>query len=115
MLPPLQHPRAAQLFERDLAPFLSQSAVRFGRARLHSVSDGLYYHGGMVSATWGGSMLCALCMIRTKGGCRLFSQVLVLAAVVKTGALPRCQHAATLPACPQLSRNAALHCPIHVS
>lgn len=43
-----QHPRAAQLFERELAPFLSQSALRFWRARLHYFSDGLYYHGGMV-------------------------------------------------------------------
>ncbi|KAL4451296.1 hypothetical protein ABPG77_009368 [Micractinium sp. CCAP 211/92] len=42
-----KHPRAAQLFERDLAPFLSQSALRFWRARLHYFSDGLYYHGGM--------------------------------------------------------------------
>lgn len=46
-----QHPRAAELFERDLAPFLSQSALRFWRPRLRyfAMNDGLYYHGGMVS------------------------------------------------------------------
>ncbi|KAL4857543.1 DNA mismatch repair protein 6 [Chlorella vulgaris] len=42
-----KHPRAAQLFERDLAPFLSQSAIRFWRDKLRYFSDGLYYHGGM--------------------------------------------------------------------
>lgn len=48
-LPPAwQHPRAAELFERDLAPFLSQSALRFWRPRLRYFADGLYYHGGMV-------------------------------------------------------------------
>lgn len=47
----LQHPRAAEIFERDLAPFQSQSALRFWRPRLRyfATNDGLYYHGGMVS------------------------------------------------------------------
>lgn len=53
-LPLLQHPRAAQLFERDLAPFLSQSAIRFWRDKLRYFSDGLYYHGGMVGGQLGG-------------------------------------------------------------
>ncbi len=48
---PMQHPRAADIFERELAPFLSQSALRFWRPRLRyfAMNDGLYYHGGMVS------------------------------------------------------------------
>lgn len=33
--PPAQHPRAEELFERKLAPFLSQASLRFWRPRLH--------------------------------------------------------------------------------
>lgn len=44
-----QHPRAAALFERELAPWLSQSAISFWRSRLRYFGDGLYFHGGMVS------------------------------------------------------------------
>ena len=54
-----QHPRAAELFERELAPYLSQSALKFWRPRLRyfKENDGLYFHGGMVRApgpsSWG--------------------------------------------------------------
>ena len=47
-----KHPRAAELFERELAPFLSQSALRFWRARLHYFKTGLYYQGGMGTVAW---------------------------------------------------------------
>lgn len=50
----MQHPHAAALFDRELAPFLSQSALRFWRERTRYFDDGLYFHGGMVGAVVSG-------------------------------------------------------------
>lgn len=48
-----KHPGVERLFETELAPFLSQSALRFWRPRLRYFKDGLYYHGGMGKVVWG--------------------------------------------------------------
>lgn len=53
------HPRAAALFERQLAPFLSQAAGKFWRPRLRyfAPGDSLYFHGGMVGSEGDGLVL----------------------------------------------------------
>jgi betaine lipid synthase len=43
------HPRAVDLFETRLAPFLSQTSNAFWTPRLWYFKQGLYYQGGMVS------------------------------------------------------------------
>jgi betaine lipid synthase len=55
-----RHPRAAQLFERHLAPFLTQSALRFWRPRMHYFRDGLYFQGGMGKVVWCMQVLAGL-------------------------------------------------------
>ncbi len=42
------HPGAGALFERKLAPFLTQTSLAFWRSRLWYFQQGLYYQGGMV-------------------------------------------------------------------
>ncbi len=49
------HPRAEEIYERHLAPFLSQTSTNFWNKRLWYFRDGLYYQGGMVSITVGSS------------------------------------------------------------
>ena len=55
--PAPQHPRAEELFERELAPFLSESAFKFWSRRLHYFRDGLYYQGGMGGVVAGAQAL----------------------------------------------------------
>lgn len=43
------HPRIEEIFEKRLAPFLSQTSTNFWSKRLWYFRDGLYYQGGMVS------------------------------------------------------------------
>lgn len=52
-----RHPRIDALFERKLAPFLSQTSNQFWSRRLSYFKEGLYYQGGMVG---GGSGLSAV-------------------------------------------------------
>lgn len=42
-----RHAKAEALFFRKLAPFMSQTSVKFWKNKLHYFKDGLYYHGGM--------------------------------------------------------------------
>lgn len=46
--------RAPELFERKLAPFLSQTSIEFWKPRLWYFQQGLYYQGGMVRNRGGG-------------------------------------------------------------
>ncbi|KAJ7518535.1 hypothetical protein O6H91_21G073200 [Diphasiastrum complanatum] len=41
------HPNFLKLLERDLAPFLSQGAIKFWQKKARYFKSGLYYHGGM--------------------------------------------------------------------
>lgn len=41
------HPKFKLLFEKELAPFLSQGAANFWRKKARYFKNGLYYHGGM--------------------------------------------------------------------
>jgi len=41
------HPKFAEVFERDLAPFMSQGATQFWRKRVSYFRQGFYYQGGM--------------------------------------------------------------------
>lgn len=50
-----RHPRFEELYERQLAPFLSQKAHAFWSSRTWYFSQGLYYQGGMVG---GGGRWC---------------------------------------------------------
>ncbi len=45
-----KHPRFEELYERRLAPFLSQKAHSFWSTRTWYFREGLYYQGGMVRA-----------------------------------------------------------------
>ena len=47
-----KHPDIESIFERELAPFLSQTSLRFWSTRLHYFKDGLYYQGGMGKVVW---------------------------------------------------------------
>ena len=47
-----RHRDAQRLFDRELSPFLSQSAFSFWAPRLHYFTSGLYYQGGMGLAVW---------------------------------------------------------------
>ena len=47
------HPRIEEIFEKRLAPFLSQTSTNFWSKRLWYFRDGLYYQGGMVSVEGG--------------------------------------------------------------
>lgn len=47
-----RHPHARELFERKLAPWLSQASYHFWRQRLHYFDQGLYYQGGMGTLCW---------------------------------------------------------------
>ena len=42
------HPHIEEIFEKKLAPFLSQTSNNFWSKRLWYFRDGLYYQGGMV-------------------------------------------------------------------
>lgn len=42
-----RHPHMEQLFERQLAPWLSQTSHAFWKSRLSYFRTGLYFHGGM--------------------------------------------------------------------
>ena len=43
-----RHPQAEELYERKLAPFLSQASLKFWNSRLWYFKQGLYYQGGQV-------------------------------------------------------------------
>jgi betaine lipid synthase len=47
-----KHPDIEALFERKLAPFLSQKAIDFWSTRLWYFKQGLYYQGGMGKLCW---------------------------------------------------------------
>lgn len=47
-----KHPNIEAIFERELAPFLSQNALNFWRPRLYYFREGLYYQGGMGKVVW---------------------------------------------------------------
>ncbi len=53
-----RHPRFEQLYERQLAPFLSQKAHNFWSSRTWYFQQGLYYQGGMVGG--GGCLVLEL-------------------------------------------------------
>jgi betaine lipid synthase len=42
-----RHVKAEALFFRKLAPFMTQTSVKFWKNKIHYFKDGLYYHGGM--------------------------------------------------------------------
>ncbi len=46
------HTGVGELFEKKLAPFLTQTSLTFWRSRLWYFQQGLYYQGGMVPP-WG--------------------------------------------------------------
>ncbi|KAK9817757.1 hypothetical protein WJX72_001701 [[Myrmecia] bisecta] len=46
------HPRIEEVYEQQLAPFLSQTAHSFWKHRLHYFRSGLYYQGGMGKAVY---------------------------------------------------------------
>ncbi len=52
-----KHPSIDALFEKELAPFLSQNSLRFWRSKLHYFKRGLYYSGGMGKVIWGMQVL----------------------------------------------------------
>ena len=57
------HPRAKQLLEEDVGPFMSQGCQEFWYARGYYFSDSLYYHGAMGKVIWWvGFMMSALGM-----------------------------------------------------
>eukprot|EP00898_Chlorokybus_atmophyticus_P007323 jgi/Chlat1/7592/Chrsp63S07076 len=56
-----RHPNIDQIFERDLAPFLSEGARTFWASRLHYFNRGLYYYGGMGNLIWFIRILCMVC------------------------------------------------------
>lgn len=41
------HPRAESLFQKKLAPYMSQTSIKFWRDKIRYFNDGLYFHGGM--------------------------------------------------------------------
>jgi betaine lipid synthase len=47
-----KHADFATIFDRELAPFLSQNSLRFWRSRMQYFKEGLYYQGGMGKAVW---------------------------------------------------------------
>lgn len=47
------HPHMNEIYERKLAPYLSQTSTNFWSCRLWYFKQGLYYQGGMASAGWG--------------------------------------------------------------
>jgi len=59
-----KHPAAAELFEKELAPFLSQNTLRFWKTRLHYFREGLYYQGGMGKVVWAMQALAGLLGLR---------------------------------------------------
>ena len=48
-----KHPDIENIFEKDLAPFLSQKSLSFWKSRMYYFKDSLYYHGGMGKVVWG--------------------------------------------------------------
>ena len=46
------HPRIEDLYERKLAPFLSETSAKFWSKRLWYFKHGLYYQGGMGKLCW---------------------------------------------------------------
>lgn len=65
-----KHPHIKSLFERQLAPFMSQAGIRFWRPRLHYFREGLYYQGGMGKFIW-----CFQGLMRLMGMSRSLHQV----------------------------------------
>ena len=59
------HPTVEGLYERQLAPWLSQTSHAFWKQRLSYFRSGLYYHGGMVRP-----LCCLPCCV---GGCQVVS------------------------------------------
>jgi len=47
-----KHSGVERLYERDLAPFLTQTSHNFWKDRLHYFRQGLYYQGGMGKVCW---------------------------------------------------------------
>ncbi|WPT16758.1 hypothetical protein PSENEW3_00004766 [Picochlorum sp. SENEW3] len=47
-----RHENFPELFEKKLAPFLSQNSLKFWRTKQYYFRDGLYYHGGMGKVVW---------------------------------------------------------------
>jgi betaine lipid synthase len=42
-----KHPNFERIFEAELAPFLSQKAIKFWKSHAYYFKSGLYFHGGM--------------------------------------------------------------------
>lgn len=57
-----KHPDFPEIFERELAPFLSQKSIKFWRSRMYYFKDSLYYHGGMGKVVW-----CTQVLLRLLG------------------------------------------------
>lgn len=55
-----KHPRITELYERKLAPFLSQNSHEFWSRRLWYFRHGLYWQGGMGKLCWVVSILAML-------------------------------------------------------
>lgn len=60
-----KHPRAEELYERKLAPFLTQTSHEFWAPRLWYFKQGLYYQGGMGKLCW---VLQCLAVLLGMGG-----------------------------------------------
>jgi len=48
-----KHEDFPALFEKHLAPFMTQKSIKFWRSKMYYFRDGLYYHGGMGKVVWG--------------------------------------------------------------
>ena len=63
-----RHTGAKDLFEKKLAPFLTQTSLAFWRGRLWYFQQGLYYQGGMVRIQLLGKLLFLHPELACRGG-----------------------------------------------
>eukprot|EP00193_Tetraselmis_chui_P003477 CAMPEP_0177768144 /NCGR_PEP_ID=MMETSP0491_2-20121128/9552_1 /TAXON_ID=63592 /ORGANISM="Tetraselmis chuii, Strain PLY429" /LENGTH=701 /DNA_ID=CAMNT_0019284907 /DNA_START=236 /DNA_END=2341 /DNA_ORIENTATION=+ len=47
-----KHARVEEVYQRDLAPWMSQTSHNFWKDRMHYFKQGLYYQGGMGKVCW---------------------------------------------------------------
>ncbi|CAG9467464.1 unnamed protein product [Pedinophyceae sp. YPF-701] len=55
-----KHEDIERLYERELAPWLSENSLKFWNSRLHYFRGGLYYQGGMGMVVWAMAVLCRI-------------------------------------------------------
>ena len=63
-----RHTGVKELFEKKLAPFLTQTSLAFWRGRLWYFQQGLYYQGGMVRAERLSKLLFLHYVLACRGG-----------------------------------------------